>query len=184
MDTDRLAELYTDLCDVVERAWMHLPVARDDAEPRNTSAYAREAANRILELVGSYGTVATTADLDYDDQVYEERDEAVEAADELTEVIEDITGVVAGEHSNMNEPWKNAVLAGAEYVQGSDFEYGVRTIDSATMHRDRMSEAEARAFLDPADWDGMPRPVEEVFEVVRRRRGPWHVAPLQGKDVP
>ncbi len=183
---DQLAQLFTDLCDVVERAWMHLPVTGDGG-PSYTSAYAREAANRILELVGAYGPIETTADLNYDDQedldetLDEDLDEtldAIEAADRLTEVIEDLTGVDTGEHSATNDPWQNAARAGEAYAQASGgFEYGIRWVRSQEIHRKGMAHEQAVAFVDPAVWAGATRPVHEVFEIVRRPRGPWQVVP-------
>lgn len=45
------AELYSVICDVVERAWHHWPVERqpDEAPVFHTSAYARAAANRVID---------------------------------------------------------------------------------------------------------------------------------------
>ena len=44
-------EQYAALCDVVETAWMHWPVNHDGAD-FFTSDYAREGANRIMEVLG------------------------------------------------------------------------------------------------------------------------------------
>lgn len=65
--------------------------------------------------------------------------------------------------------------AADEYLRRTDFEYGIRWIERGTMHREKMTKAEALAFVDPAVWEGAPRPVREVFEVVQRRHGLWQV---------
>jgi len=53
---DDFVGLYTDLCDVVERAWQRWPVDSHGDDPlRHTSDYARSAANRILDIVREHG---------------------------------------------------------------------------------------------------------------------------------
>lgn len=47
-------------------------------------------------------------------EVLAERDQAREAADDLAGMIARLTGVDIGEHSNLNDPWRNA-LAAAEH---------------------------------------------------------------------
>ncbi len=49
--------------------------------------------------------------------------------------------------------------------------YGVRYRRSGRMHRTNMTEDEARAFMDPADWGDLDP--NRVFEIVRRTNGPW-----------
>lgn len=49
-------------------------------------------------------------------QTIDERDKAQDVADRLTEAIAEITGVDMGEHSNMNDPWQNALQAATEYA--------------------------------------------------------------------
>jgi hypothetical protein len=50
------------------------------------------------------------------DQVLRERDEAQETADKLAHALAVITGVDIGEHSSMNDPWRNALDAAENYV--------------------------------------------------------------------
>lgn len=47
-------EMFGVLCDVVQRAWMHLPVERspEEAPVLHTSSYARAAAIRIIDELG------------------------------------------------------------------------------------------------------------------------------------
>jgi hypothetical protein len=175
------AEFYTDLCDVVERAYMRAPVAPSPGDLRCTSDYARQAANRILELVGQAMAKREEEHEAAVLQVIDERDEAIEAADQLADFLADITGAEVGEHSSTNEPWRNAMQAADEYLRSPDYEYGIRLVNSpaAPMHRTGLTRAEAEAFMDPAEWVGMPRPMGEVFEIVRRRRrhSAWKVVP-------
>jgi hypothetical protein len=50
---DVTPKLYTELCDVVERAWQHWPVDSHLDDPlKHTSDYARAAAIRILKILG------------------------------------------------------------------------------------------------------------------------------------
>ncbi len=172
---ERQAQLYADLCDVVERAFLHLPVDRGPDEPRGTSGYARAAANRIIGLIDQ----ATEADIM---QMIDERDEASVAADRLAEIVGAITGVDPGEHSSTNEPWLNAIVAGDSFLERQGFEYGVRLArrPAAEPHREGMTEAEAREFVDPANWEDLPQPLDKnftLFVAIRRRRGPWQVVP-------
>ena len=54
MDKDQIAYVYSELCDVVERAYEHYPVASHLEEAfRHTSEYARQAAGRIMDLLSS-----------------------------------------------------------------------------------------------------------------------------------
>ena len=48
---DVYAELYAVICDAVERAWHNWPVERQPGEAPvfHTSAYARAAANRVMD---------------------------------------------------------------------------------------------------------------------------------------
>lgn len=48
------------------------------------------------------------------DQLMTERDNAEEQADKLADCVVGLLGIEIGEHSNMNEPWQNAIDA-AEY---------------------------------------------------------------------
>lgn len=49
------ADLFADLCDVVERAWQHWPVdSYKDGPRRHTSDYSRAAATRILDVLGRF----------------------------------------------------------------------------------------------------------------------------------
>lgn len=48
------------------------------------------------------------------DQLITERDNAEEQADKLADCIAGLLGIEIGEHSNMNDPWQNAI-DGAEY---------------------------------------------------------------------
>lgn len=50
------------------------------------------------------------------DEALSERDKYHEAADDLAAQIAAITGEEIGEHSNINEPWRNAMLAADEYI--------------------------------------------------------------------
>lgn len=47
------------------------------------------------------------------DQTLQERDQAVRAADDLTEAVSKLLRVPFGEHSNANEPWRNALIQAA-----------------------------------------------------------------------
>ncbi len=49
-------------------------------------------------------------------QTIDERDKAQDMADRLAEAIGQITGVDMGEHSNMNDPWQNALQAATDYA--------------------------------------------------------------------
>jgi hypothetical protein len=50
------------------------------------------------------------------DQTLKERDDAQEMADDIAAQIAAITGVEIGEHSNLNEPWRNAMLAADDFI--------------------------------------------------------------------
>ena len=50
MTPEKYVELYSELCNVVERNYQGIPL--DEEGPYHTSSQAREAANRILELTG------------------------------------------------------------------------------------------------------------------------------------
>lgn len=50
-------------------------------------------------------------------QTIDERDKAQDMADRLAEAIAQITGVEMGEHSNVNDPWQNALQAATEYAE-------------------------------------------------------------------
>jgi hypothetical protein len=56
--SDKTVELYSVLCDTVERAWHNWPVAPEADEPFNTSSYAREGANRIMDALADAGVDA------------------------------------------------------------------------------------------------------------------------------
>lgn len=49
-------------------------------------------------------------------EIIEERDRAETYADELSTYIEMITGEPVGEHSNLNNPWENALDAAAVFI--------------------------------------------------------------------
>lgn len=62
---DLYAEVYGVVCDAVERAWQHWPVERgaDEAPVMHSSAYARQAANRVMEAITSLRGEAETTSL-------------------------------------------------------------------------------------------------------------------------
>lgn len=177
----QMAELYGELCDVVERARHNLPVKPIPGEPSHTSAYAREAANRLLDLMAK----ARDADVQAREESHEaevmdvlaERDRAQTAADILAGIVADLTGAEIGEHSSDNDPWYNAMKASETHRGSSDYEYGIRWVNSGNIHRTGMTERQAREFVNPEDWGELERPVGEVFEVVRRHRSRWQVVP-------
>jgi hypothetical protein len=53
-------------------------------------------------------------------QLIDEHDRATAMADRLAEVIARVTGVEVGEHSNMNDPWENALQAATEYAETTE----------------------------------------------------------------
>ena len=61
--SDKATELYSDLCDVIERAWCHEPVERHPDDFYVTSTYARAGAMRIMDLIEeTYGIDPWSAD--------------------------------------------------------------------------------------------------------------------------
>jgi len=54
LTSDETVELYSLLCDVIERAWQRWEVDSYKDEPfMHTSEYARAAANRIMEFLSA-----------------------------------------------------------------------------------------------------------------------------------
>ncbi len=53
-------------------------------------------------------------------ELFKERDAAEDMADQLAAQIAAITGVDIGEHSSANCPWRNALMAAAEFGPGPD----------------------------------------------------------------
>jgi hypothetical protein len=49
-------------------------------------------------------------------EIIEQRDRAEVYADELSTYVEIITGEPVGEHSNLNNPWENALEAASLFI--------------------------------------------------------------------
>ncbi len=103
---DLYAEIYGVICDAVERAWHNWPVERgaDEAPVMHTSAYARAAANRVMEALGELRDEDTrthdelvAAECEYFDRVWYTRAKADSAPTaEVTSRMREVEASRAG----------------------------------------------------------------------------------------
>jgi hypothetical protein len=87
-----------------------------------------------------------------DDELWEqalrERDQAVEVADALTEAAGRLLGTDFGEHSNANDPWRNALDALSGVATRRNDRPHVVTICGSTKFKDEIHAANARMTLE------------------------------------
>lgn len=85
----------------------------NNAQGAADAAFIAAARDDVPALLAEVGRLrAEAARLDQDVlAVIDERDEYQKRADELAHAIASVTGADLGEHSNMNDPWRNALDA-------------------------------------------------------------------------
>lgn len=109
----KVDELTAELAEARQQRDTHADIARTRAEVITDLTRAVEGSEaKVTEL---------TAQLERNGREHgdtiDDRDRYHQMADDLAEAIAKLTGVEIGEHSNMNDPWQNALQAGTEAAE-------------------------------------------------------------------
>jgi hypothetical protein len=97
------------LLEEIDAAWSALGMPDYDGE--DSLAYFITKLRESTRRDSATAAPAPQAPDDEEMQVLEERDRAEEMCDELSRAIAQHLGVKIGEHSNLNQPWENALEA-------------------------------------------------------------------------
>lgn len=110
---DRIAQAIGDPGSVVGRKLGPSWGVGSDGYAEQEETVTRWSTRAVMAVLGAQAAAEERAH----GQTIDERDRAEVMADRLVEAIAIITGVQMGEHSNMNDPWENALQAATEYAE-------------------------------------------------------------------